>query len=267
MSSKFRLNLRALADVYEQVIKVRNACANRLRAVEQGKDDPGPDDLVADYPLLNRLNEALSTAQEDMERVLPEHPCYVWAMGVPGINRTVACKILGVIPMESPEDFATFSQLRTFAGICPERNKLVKGEKACFSRRLKTTLYVAWSSMLKAEAVSRGSAGSPARFYAEIYRKWREIYKQRYGEGEPAKKAGWPDGRQHHAAKNKLLDVFLCHLWRTWREALGYDVATLYVHEKLGHHMDYAAEEFNSPIMAARKIKQHQRKRRKDNDE
>jgi hypothetical protein len=63
--------------------------------------------------------------------------------------------------------------------------------------------------------------------------------------------------RQHFAAKNKMMDVFMVHLWRTWREACGWSVASLYVHEVLGHHMDYDAADFSSPKMAGRKMKEH----------
>jgi hypothetical protein len=129
--------------------------------------------------------------------------------------------------------------------------------------------------MLKVAPVTSGMEWAPKRFYDEIYRKWRTIYIARHGGGPVKKKINgvdkegnkftstddvaqaWPDKRQHLAAKNKLLDVFLCHLWRKWREACGWSVESLYVHEVLGHHMDYDADDFSSPKMAARKLKKH----------
>ncbi len=249
------LNLRILADLYEETLKVRNACANRLRAIDQGHDDPPAEAAVASSPLLDRLNDALKVAREEMETLLPEHPVYEWLMGVPGINRTLGCRMLGLIPMEEEEHFPTFSRLRVFAGLCPGRNRLVKGEKACFSRRLKTVLFVAFTSLQKSAAVCRGKPNAPVELYDDIYRKWRKTYLQRFGEN--GKEDGYPDLRQHFMAKNKLLDVFLCHVWRQWREAMGWSVASLYVHEKLGHHMNYEAGQFSSEAMAAKKIKQH----------
>lgn len=312
------LTLRALADLYEMTVKVRIAAENRLRATEQGRDDSSelPAE-IANYPLVDKLEAALDQARDDMERALPSHPVAAWLMGVPGINKTLGCRILGMIPMEGPQclacggalrrevgrfrlctrcrklfeteiekcptcdsvgwevqertwvrtclacgrlgsDFDRFSQLRVFAGICPGRNKLTKGEKAPYSTRLKTTLYVAFGSMLKVESLTKGKPWAPQRFYAEIYKKWRTIYLQRYGDGKGAKEAGWPKLRQHLGAKNKLLDVFLCHLWREWREAEGWSVDSLYVHEVLGHHMDYEAADFSSAAMATRKMKNGQ---------
>jgi hypothetical protein len=284
------LNLRALADLYERTIEVRNACQNRLRAVDQLRDDePGAPD-VANYPLLMKLEEALDEARDNMESVLPSHPVADWLVGIPGINRTIACRVLGLIPMEGPfclavgcdgelvkrkgsfgvcdpcataidvdipkrcpecdheirethwvrtckdcgrvgHDFETFSELRVFAGICPGRGKLVKGQRACFSGRLKKALFVAFGSMLKAETRSKAGPTAPKMFYPEIYRKWRSEYISRHGEG--TKKAevaetGWPKLRQHFAAKNKLLDVFLCHLWREWRGAFNRFTSTMF---------------------------------------
>jgi hypothetical protein len=250
-------DLRTLADQYEETLKVRNACGNRLRAIAQGKDDPPAPEDIANSPLLDRLNDALEEARKLMEMALPEHPIYEWLMGVPGINRTIACRILGMIPMESEEDFSTFSKLRVFAGLCPGRNRLVKGQKACFSRRLKTAGYIAFTSMLKAQAICVGKPNAPQQFYADIYRKWREVYKLRNERnGKPTEDA-WTPLHQNYAAKNKLLDVFFVHIWRLWREARGWSVRSLYVHEKLGHHMNYEAAEFSSPAMAEKKIKQH----------
>ena len=124
----------------------------------------------------------------------------------------------------------------------------------------------------------RVSAGTePKKFYIDIYASWREVYKHRYGSGSIKKKKNgqdadgnrytasdedaqaWPDARQMHAAKNKMLDVFLFHVYERWLVALGEESPTLYVHEHLGHHMRYESDDFSSPQMAAKKIKKHSR--------
>jgi transcriptional regulator with XRE-family HTH domain len=419
-----RLGLRQLADLYEAVLKVRNQCENRLRAVDQGFDDADEESQIANYPLLARLNDSLEQAQTDMEDVLPQHPIYDWLMGIPGINRTLGCRVLGMIPMETEEDFPTFSRLRVFCGLCPGRNKLVKGEKACYNRRLKTSLYVAFGNMLKAQAVVGESENAPRKWYGDIYTQWRKIYAHRHGvgesgaewlykagvwtEGDPpikihgvdwkwekrlkcpkcgkaqwvpslstapckdcekgtienaddwehgmligpkiemwrfhickkatvampgpkfrewreaadlsiercakilsmnadgesvanvemlanllagreSKKTGricvselkricaateqtlpdkylkalkdnlaapeWPDLRQHFGSKNKLLDVFVSHCWIKWRTAMGWSTRSLYVHDKLGHHMQYEPDDYSSKTMAKKKSK------------
>jgi hypothetical protein len=327
------MSLRALADLYERTLIVRNQCGNRLRAIEQGRDTtPGAPD-AASYPLLDKFNEALDVARIQMEESLAGHPVVNWLMGVPGINRTLGCRIIGAIPMNGPyclecggnlskrsgeftlcdkchevlpepkkkcptcdwltraskwvrtcdecgaigSDFPRFSELRVFAGLCPGKNKLVKGQRAGYNQRLKTTGYIAFGNMLKVEPVTSGKDWAPERFYAEIYRKWRNTYLARYGGGPVKKKVNgvdkegntftaktedaqqWSDLRQHLGSKNKMLDVFFCHLWRKWREACGWSVASLYVHEVLGHQMDYDAEDFSSPEMAKRKMKEKEK--------
>lgn len=373
---KPKLSLRQLADLYESMIEVGVRFSNQSRAVEQGVDEaPNPVDMVMDREIEGmepigveeidkRMEELLETIREQMEVQAVDHPAIEFLLGIPGVNRTVACRICGLIPMDHEHaytkerangetvtrpngDFGNFSELRTFAGITPGKNKHVKGQKSCFSSRLRVTLYVAFGSILKARASVEGKPYAPKRSYVEIYNKWRVEYARRHGvctssgawlynhgywmphqkdqahwfyvngsgwewqqrrkcsecgdtewvtagkswecaelehknEGserlfpespdQVGSKVGqfrfkvlnekkpteleWPDKRQHLAAKNKLLDVFLVHLWRRWREKLGWSVRSLYVHEKLGHQMDYDAADFSSGELAVRKMKE-----------
>lgn len=270
-------DLRVLADLYESMLKVRNAYLSRLTAVVKGLDDEGsiPEGFLVKYPYLRTYEMNLKDIRLEMEVALKEHPAHIFMMGIPGINRTMCCRILGLIPMTTEDNFASFSHLRSFAGIAPGKNRKVKGQKCTFCGRLKSTLHVAFGSMQKAAAICQKSQTRPNRFYPEIYASWRKIYAERHGpEGELSEKAQtekldkvtkivkvkdvptWPKYRQHLAARNKMLDVFLVHLWRSWREALSWSVRSLYVHEKLGHEMDYQALDFWSPSMSAKKIKE-----------
>lgn len=324
-----KLDLRQIADIYEQILKIRNGAGNRLGALEREADDTIPDVNVASSPLLAKLDVAIEETRSLMEAQLPGHPVYEWLMGIPGINRTIACRVVGLIPMTTeppmyvtsswdsdvevyclkvgdktwvsddgyrwyvgtkvdhedgkrargepldsgiitlsggPMDgqkidlnFSSFGKLRVFAGLCPGKNRLVKGEKACFNRRLKTALYIAFTSMLKANGARERIKDGPKCWYTDIYYKWREFYEEREGTNKKPKRGeeSWSELHQHYAAKNKMLDVFMVHLWRTWRENTGWSVLSLYVHVKLGHHMDYDAADFSSEAFGARKIKQH----------
>jgi hypothetical protein len=183
-------------------------------------------------------------------------------------------------------DFPNFSQLKSYSGHCPGKNRREKGSDVAFNSNLRVNCFQAFDSMLKQ---SRFEANPkeyhPSNAYGTIYNKWRVTYAGRYGVGamglakmgrmglpkedfvkyksyvehEGKSRPEYPDLRQHFMAKNKLLDVFLCHLWRTWREGMGWDVRSLYVHEKLGHFMDYDHNDFSSPALAARKHKENLR--------
>lgn len=245
-------SLRQAADFYESILKVRIAATNRLGAVERATDDgPAPRE-IASNALVERLNDALEVVREEMLEGISVHPAAVWLLGVPGIHRTLAGRIVGLIPMEGPEDFCTFSKMRKFAGLAPGFNRLKKGEKAPFCKRLKVALFVAAGSFLKAQAVCTGRRNAPRRFYAEIYEAWRATYEQR-GLQLPEKDR-WSKLHQHLAAMDKMLDVFLSHLWKRWRQRASWPVPPLYVHERLGHQDTYDPDDFSTTTSAQRKL-------------
>lgn len=294
------MSLRTLADQYDQIQRTRIAAENRVRAHYQGRDKTETAKLVASDEVVLLLQDAEHAAQKRMERELPKHPLYEWLMGIPGVNRTVACLLLGQIDirryttgvMKRTKDdngvvheepllnadgspvVENFSNLRTFCGLTPGKNKLVKGQKACFSMRLKKDTYNAFSSMLRI-AGTISEKNRPQEMYSEIYERWRATYAHRYGSGDVKKKKdgkdadgnkytasdkdaqAWNDKRQHLASKNKLLDVFLFHIWSEWIRALDFEPRDTYAREKLGHHMLYDPSKFSSPTFAKSKIKKH----------
>ena len=264
------LDLRNLADIYEQTQKVRIAAENRVRAVAQGSDDEKKE-VIASDSIVASLTVAEKYAEKAMAKVFLEHPCCEFMMGIPGIKNITACRVLGLI--EDPRKFASFSKLRVFAGLCPGRNKRIKGQKTCYSTRLKRNLFIVFESMVKAAATTKND--KPNRFYEGIYRSWRSTYKARYGEGDHTackkKKNGvdgqggkftrpdeeaqaWPDLRQHLASKNKMMDVFLFHVYEHWLTEIGEDVRPLYVHEVLGHHTKFERSDFTSLAKAKAKL-------------
>ena len=143
------------------------------------------------------LTLAEKEAEKAMSKVFLEHPCCEFMMGIPGIKNITACRVLGLI--EDPRKFATFSKLRVFAGLCPGRNKLVKGQPAVYSVRLKKNLFIVFESFLKAAATTKND--KPNRFYEGIYRNWRKIYKERYGEGDQSECKKKADGKDHLGGK------------------------------------------------------------------
>lgn len=263
-----RSDLRMKVDSYFQCQRNRIAAENRARAYAQGADE-GANDAVASDQIVECMRLAEQVAMRRVEAALQDHPCMNWAMGVPGMNRATIGRLVGLI--DDPTQFARFSNLRSHAGLCHLTNKLKKGEKAKFSMRLKTSIFVAWECMLKQHNAK--CANPPEKRYTDIYYNWREIYKVRFGAGDVKKKANgkdehgnaytatdeiakeWPDRRQQYAAKNKMMDVFLYHLYEEWLTNLGLPVPGLYVHEVLGHHMKYDRKEFSNSEFAAKKLK------------
>lgn len=277
--SASRSIVRQRVDEFYQCQKERIAAENRNRAYMQGHDDNLAMSVGSDQILeLKRLAELVAVRR--VEAALEGHPVMPWAMGIPGINRAVIGRIVGLI--DDPTKFARFSNLRSHAGLCHLTNKLKKGEKAKFSMRFKTALFVAFDCMLKQQ--NTNLKHPPEQRYTDIYRNWRSVYAVRHGTGDVDKKTGgkdgsgnsytsddetarqWPDGRQHFAAKNKMMDVFLFHLWEEWLTQIGRPVPDLYVHAVLGHHMKYERAKFSSYEAAKAKMRKHSTTKSLDDD-
>lgn len=275
--------LREMADQYESTIKLMNGAANKIRAKVQGADEHTS--VIDDVLMGNRYYAQLSLAKRSLEiemaDAICDHAIYDWAMGVPGLNRVTICRIVGLIPMDTKENFFEFSKLLSFSGYAPGKDKLVKGQKATFSRRLKTALFVATDTVLKSSGVVAKQSYRPTRLYSEIYKTWRHTYAHRHGVGttgaawltkngleasideykefeERNKKQVpvWPDARQHAAARRKVINYLLAHVWRAWRMGLGWDFRPMYFHEVLGHEFKEDLWDYSSPELAVKKKKQ-----------
>lgn len=125
------LNLRYLADTYEQSQRVRIEAGERIRAVLQGRDetwqtegwqtDQEPDKVLAkiktgksDGPvaLLGRTYrrhwEEEREMYREMMRVLVSHPAWPWLDRVRGIGPTLACKLLARLDIEKADTPSAF---------------------------------------------------------------------------------------------------------------------------------------------------------------
>lgn len=188
-------------------------------------------------------------------------------------------------------DFPNFSQLRTFCGHTPGKNRVMKGQPSPYSLRLRTYCYQAFECLIKVGGRYRKKPvdDQPDRLYVELYDQWRIKYAEREGVGSQGKKwlesrdlydparfpgykkmtdyaesAGtgkkgkkrpeFPDIRQHFMAKNKVMDVFLYHMWFTWRDSQGWPTREPYpIEHQEGHQTLIPASEFTSTDMAERK--------------
>lgn len=277
--------LREMADQYESTLKLMNGASNKIRAKFQGKDVHSSviDDALAGNRYYAQLHVAKKVLERDMSDAIKDHPIYEWAMGVPGLNRVTICRIVGLIPMDTPDNFFAFSKLQSFAGYAPGKDRLVKGQKATYSRRLKTALFVATDTVIKSSGIVQGKPHCPEKLYSEHYHNWRVKYAHRHGvgatgrnwlekqgllegvtdykeytteEGKKKKLPVWPDARQHAAARRKALTYLLAHIWRCWRTELGWPMRPMYFQEQLGHTFVEDLHLYSSPALAERKKKQ-----------
>lgn len=250
--------LRWLTDQYTQYQKHRIAIGNRIFAATEGLDTNTP----STYALrsFERLEELEKDTFQEMKRIVKDHPAWPWLEQVRGIGPTLSTKVLGLIA--DIEKFDTISKLWMFAGYGlknGERQKLTKGEKASFNRRLKTALYLVGESFIKSQSPYRELYdnakhryhlnkqvqplravievnGMPDRTTAEGKKQWDRMIKEANKDaGAVNDEAVWIDGHVHNAARRYMVKIFLSHLYVVWREAEGLSVREPYPIEHLGH--------------------------------
>lgn len=209
------IELRVLADLYQQVQKTRVAMGNRLLAAKDGRDTTSEPNIYRTYHV--RLQELENLLVSDMRRLVRDHPAYPWLQHVKGVSSILGCKLLGLIG--DIRGFETVSKLWRFAGLAVidgQAERPRKGEKRHYNARLKTTCYLIGRSFLLCD--------SP---YRRIYDAKKEYYEH--------ERPDWTPLRRHLAAMRAMEKRFLAHLWEVWREAEGLPIRRPYVQEKLGH--------------------------------
>jgi len=217
-------DIRLVVDSYFQIQKLRIQVSNRISAVNRDTDDPNIYILFLDntYKHLIQLEkDCVKIAKEYVK----EHPAWAWLSKVKGIGVVYAAKLLSYIDIEEAD---TVSALWRYAGlgvVDGKAEKIQKGEKLHYNKRLKSTMYLIGSSFLK----SKGK-------FSQIY--YQEKERQEREHPELSK------GQIHYRALRKMNKIFLACLWEYWRQAEGLPVRKFYVEEVLGHTKIYHPEDF-----------------------
>ena len=211
--------LRVLIDTRDRAVqKNRIAFGNRLSAIERGVDQSDSDT----QEMLKRYHERFLKLEHELDQdiiaIAGKIPIVEAAVAVKGCGFINVAKIVALIP--GIESFTTVSKLWRFAGLAVMNGaaeKLVRGEKAHYNRRLKTACWLLAGSFLK--------SNSP---YRQEYDSAKEHYQCTHPE--------WTDGHRHNAAMRKMTKLWLAHLHSTWRALEGLSLREPYVFDQLGHH-------------------------------
>lgn len=236
-------NIRALVDARQQIQKTRIAFSLREQAIERGSDDPlirdgKVDDLSAKYAA--KFEELEKEITKDLRREAKKEEIVSQLAKLNGIDLTTAAQLCAMI---DPTKCPTISSLWRFAGYGVGEDgkidRLRKGEKACFNKRLKVLVHVIATNFLRCRS------GSPFR---ELYDRTKPRYQAKIDSGEWEKKPGWKM-RVHMATLRKVKKIFLATLWTRWRELEGLPTRDPYVHEYKGHTKIYKPEDFGWPVL------------------
>jgi len=217
--------LRWLADSYMQVQRTRIGMENRLRAYAQGSDGGNVLQHSTTLEVLTDLEAAEKKLAKLMNVAVKDHPAWPWLSQVKGVSGVLGCKLLGLLDVTRAPHASSFWKFCGLAVVDGGRDRLQKGEKAPYSKRAKTVMYLIASSFLR--------SNSP---YRRVYDDARVYYE--------ANRPDWTKAHQHQAALRKMEKLFLAHLWAVWREAEGLPVSQPYAAEKQGHAHVYTPDEF-----------------------
>ena len=144
------------------------------------------------------------------------HPAYDWLIRVKGIGPSLAASLLAHIDIERA---ATVSALWRYAGlgvVDGQAERKTVGEKLHYNNDLKRTCYLIGVSMIR--------SASP---YKAEYVEAKAYYEQA--------RPDWTPAHRHHAARRKMVKLFLSHLWLVWRTRVGLPISQPYAFQVLNH--------------------------------
>ncbi len=219
-----RTTVRTLYDFQDLRIRI----AGRLRKKADSGDMEMPEDtedidLSNDaLPIVKKTWEEMKKWEKELQKALISElkgvPIYEeFLKGVKGIGPMMAGVIISEYDIYKAP---TVSNLWSFTGLAPGKDKLIKGQKATFNKWLRTKMCgVLAGSFLKSK--------SP-------YRKYYDDMKTRLEQEEGWKEEKAP-GHRHRAAIRYMVKMFLKDLYVAWRPLEGLSVRPPYQEEYLGH--------------------------------
>ena len=209
---------RWLTDVYFQLQKIRIGLGNRNWAVENNRDLTDNEASKFRHDLFDKIEEAENLVSLKMVNEIVNHPVWPWLSEVKGVGPALGTQLLGLAG-----DISRAPSISSFWKFCGygvdeegKADRLKKGEKSPYNKRLKSVVWKVGTSFLK--------CNSP---YRKIYDKWKEYYFEN--------RTDWTAKHIHLASMRKMEKMFLSHLWLKWREAEGLPTSKPWAIEHGGH--------------------------------
>lgn len=245
-----------VADFFMQIMDLRISTGNQISAIRRGSDfSPGkePHDILTFFHMESENMEKI--AEAILGNYVRRQPIGEWLMSQKGISNRLAAKLLANLKIAIPDKetgdlqrIQTASAWWRFAGLDPTADKLKKGSKSPYNRRLKTFVWQVGDSFIKqrtplyrsfyddakAEEAARNGRGelkdqAEKALEEKTYGKKTEAYKA-YSQGR------LPDGHIHMRAMRKMEKLFLSHMHEVWyRLEYGEMPPKPYAFAYLGH--------------------------------
>jgi len=248
MEEAIRNSIKTLTRVFYDYQKERLALDGRLGIKKDGEVKNGvPEkDMTMLLTLLQRkdgtfdadgnciipgLAQLEEQTAKDLAKEVHKHPLWKHFLSqVKGCGETMAAVIISEFDIYKAP---TVSNLWSFAGLAPGKDRRVKGQKCPHNRFLKAKLCgVLGPSFLK--------SNSPYREHYDNMRHRLESLDWGMASKNPTDKKRPKAGHQHKAATRYMIKMFLKDLYVAWRTLEGLPVREPYAEEYLGkkHQQD-----------------------------
>lgn len=182
------------------------------------------------------------------------HPAFRWLCGITNMDIFLAAKICGYIPMVSSSHFITYSKLRKFAGLAPiidgktgkRIDILSKTNRSKFNVNLRRSLYSLFLHWERLKDKNNIQLDPEVKTYYSFY------LQQKSAAEKKSQNKNWTPIQIRFTAIRKTCDLFLSHLWETWRLALRWPVPDRYVHSVLNKQGKEQAWQYSSKLLSDR---------------
>ena len=230
MDIKLRNSIKTLTRSFYDYQNERLALDGRLGILKDGTDKKGapPKNAAALTILLDRRAQVFSMETELAKTLAKEvHKTDLWnnfLKHVKGCGETMAAVIISEFDINIG---VTVSNLWSFAGLAPGKDRKVKGKKCTFNQFLRAKLCgVLGSSFIKC-------ASPYSKFY---YDHKHRLQSKDWGmlSKNPTDKSNPKAGHQHKASVRKMVKEFLKDLYVAWRTMENLPVRAPYKEEYLG---------------------------------
>ena len=231
MNEKTVNSIKTATRVYYDYQRERTSLDGRLGIKKDGAVKKGaPErDMGMLLVIKQRRDDVLAMEEvlfKDLAKNVHLHPLWdAFLVHVKGCGESVAAVIISEFDINKAP---TVSNLWSFAGLAPGKDRKVKGQKCTYNQFLRAKLCgVLGSSFLK--------CGSPYREYYDNMKTRLASEKWGMDSKNPTDPKNPKAGHQHKAATRYMIKMFLKDLYVAWRTLEGLPVREPYNVEYLGN--------------------------------
>jgi len=231
MEEKKRQSLQILTRAYYDYQAERIALDGQIGRKKNGdlkKNTPDRDEELLIFLMERRsqVEEMEIQLQKEIAKEIHLHPMWKeFFQHVKGCGEGMAAVMLTQFDINKAP---TVSNLWSFAGLAPGKDRRVKGQKCTYNQFLRAKLCgVLGSGFLK--------ANSPYREYYDNMKNRLESEDWGTASKNPTDKKRPKAGHQHKAATRYMIKMFLKDLYVAWRTLEGLPVREPYQEQYLGH--------------------------------